>query len=358
MADHEEAVMSESEERIPAAPVDLAAVERYLARARDLREALGIPASAAIDARILAAGEHNMNFVFAHPSTGERFVLCVGCANQVELESPSRYEFDALRILLPSGRTPKPYWMDDGPKAPGRGVIVMEFLEGRPLDYRRPGDMHEAARILADIHNVPVPEGSRLMAPPDPLRDQFEECRRMFARYRGSSFEDPLVTRYVERFFERAERALALPVDPRDCAHIQNTEATADQFLVEDGEPGFMIDWEKPIVGEVAQDVAYFLAPTSTIWQDGPILTPAECEQFVSDYWNAIDGRFPRGGFDARFAAFSMTNNLRGVTWSCQAWVDYHDPDRPLKHDATFRRLGRYLSEEFLDHLDKHVLSQ
>lgn len=69
-------------------------------------------------------------------------------------------------------------------------------------------------------------------------------------------------------------RALALPVDPRDCAHIQNTEATADQFLVEDGEPGFMIDWEKPIVGEVAQDVAYFLAPTSTIWQDGPILTP------------------------------------------------------------------------------------
>ena len=65
MADHEEAVMSESEERIPAAPVDLAAVERYLARARDLREALGIPASAAIDARILAAGEHNMNFVFA-----------------------------------------------------------------------------------------------------------------------------------------------------------------------------------------------------------------------------------------------------------------------------------------------------
>lgn len=75
MADHEEAVMSENEERIPTAPVDLAAAERYLARARDLREALGIPASAAIDARALAAGEHNMNFVFAHPSTGERFVL-------------------------------------------------------------------------------------------------------------------------------------------------------------------------------------------------------------------------------------------------------------------------------------------
>lgn len=126
-------------------------------------------------------------------------------------------------------------------------------------------------------------------------------------------------------------RALALPVDPRDCAHIQNTEATADQFLVEDGEPGFMIDWEKPIVGEVAQDVAYFLAPTSTIWQDGPILTPAECERFVSDYWDAVDGRFPRGGFDARFAAFSMTNNLRGVTWSCQAWVDYHDPRPPAQ---------------------------
>lgn len=341
----------------PSAETDLAAARHYLADNRDLRMALDIPLSAEIQVRELASGEHNTNYLFTHPVTDARLVLRVGRASQIEVESPSRYEYEALRILAPSGRIPKPFWMDDSPNALGHGVIVMEYLEGRPLDYRRPNDMLEAARILADIHSVPVPAGSGLMMPSDPLRDQYEECRRMFSRYRGSSFEDPLVTRYVERFFARAEQALTSSADPRDCCHIQNTEATADQFLIANDKPGRMVDWEKPLVGEVAQDIAYFLAPTSTIWQDGPILPSDACERFIAAYWNAVDGRFPRGAFDERFAAFSMTNNLRGITWSCQAWVDYHDPDRPLKHDSTRRRLDRYLSKEFLDYLDAHVFS-
>lgn len=47
-----------------------------------------------------------------------------------------------------------------------------------------------------------------------------------------------------------------------------NTEAVSDHFLIPEDAPddGHMVDWEKPVVGEVAQDVAYFLAPTTTIW--------------------------------------------------------------------------------------------
>ena len=43
MADHEEATMSESEKRIPAAPVDLAAVERYLAAPETCARRWGSP---------------------------------------------------------------------------------------------------------------------------------------------------------------------------------------------------------------------------------------------------------------------------------------------------------------------------
>ena len=338
--------------------IDCEAAQRYVDESVRLREALRIARAARVEVRELAAGEHNANFAFSHPETGARYVLRVGCASQMDFESPSAYEFEALRTLEPSGRTPAPRYLDDGPDALGRGVIVMDLLEGRALRYDDPNDMREAARVLADVHSVRIPATSGLLAPADPLRDQFEECRRMFARYRGSAFEDAVVVRFVERFFERAERALEAPLDPADCAHVQNTETTSDQFLMNGaGRRGYLIDWEKPIVGEVAQDVAYFLAPTSTIWQDGPILSDEERSAFVRDYWEAVDGRFARGRFDERFRAFSMTNNLRGVTWSCQAWVDYHDPARPLKHEATLRRLRRYLSEDFLGYLDTHVFS-
>lgn len=59
--------------------------------------------------------------------------------------------------------------------------------------------------------------------------------------------------------------------------------------------------------------------------------------------------RFPRGSFDGRFGAYRMVNALVGVTWSCNAWVAYHEPARPLKNEKTLKLLPTYFSEEFLD---------
>lgn len=334
---------------------DTASVQAYLGRNRTLQEALEIARAVEASIRPLASGEHNMNYVLDLPD-GRRFVVRVNLASQLGLSDQVAYEHRALSILAGSGRTPQPHYLDASPDAPGNGVLVIDFLPGAQLDYENPGHMREAAAVLADIHSVPIPADAGLIAPPDPLIDQFDECRRMFSTYCGSAFEDASVVRHVDRFFQRAEEALCSACSSEDCTHIQNTEATSDQFLMnEPGQRGYMVDWEKPIVGEVAQDVAYFLAPTSTIWQNGPILDDERRARFVADYWNAVDGRFPQGNFEERFAAFSMMNNLRGVTWSCQTMVEYHDPTRPLKRDRTFKLLSRYLGEEFLTYLDKHV---
>lgn len=334
---------------------DAASVQAYLDRNQALREALGIAKSADLSIRPLAAGEHNMNYVLNLPD-GRHFVVRVNLTSQLGLKDQVAYEYRALSALAGSGRTPRPHYLDASPETPGNGVLVIDFLPGVQLDYENPSHMREAASVLADIHSVPIPADAGLIAPVDPLKDQFAECRRMFETYRRSTLAEASVARYVERFFERAEEALATACVPEDCIHIQNTEATSDQFLMnEPGKKGYMVDWEKPIVGEVAQDVAYFLAPTSTIWQNGPILDDERRTRFVSDYWNAVDGRFAQGNFEERYAAFSMMNNLRGITWSCQALVEYHDPTRPLKRDRTFKLLSRYLGEEFLAYLDTHV---
>lgn len=57
----------------------------------------------------------------------------------------------------------------------------------------------------------------------------------------------------------------------------------------------------------------------------------------------------PGGSFDARFPAYRMVNALVGITWSCNAWVEYRDPARPLRNERTLRLLSTYFSEEFLD---------
>lgn len=226
---------------------------------------------------------------------------------------------------------PHVFHVDSEPGIDGHGVLAMEFCQGRHLDFPAPGDVACAARMLADIHAVDPVRRQVLARPEDPLRAQLEECRRLFAGYRNTPFESVQVASFVERFFERAEHVAIAAGSPAGSGHVLNTEAVSDHFLIPEDAPddGHMVDWEKPVVGEVAQDVAYFLAPTTTIWSTDFVFTAEERDAFVHTYWQAVGGRFARGDFEARYAAYLMSNCLRGVTWSCNAWVEYHDPRAP-----------------------------
>lgn len=331
----------------------------YLAESSALRRALGIAPDAPLEPMPLGQGEHNANFWFSHPDSERRVVLRLNYASQLGLADQASYEFSALRELKPSGRTPAPLFLDDSKSIIGRGVIAMEFCEGGHLDYKREGDVREAAAMLADVHAVRPSASCRLLRPTDPLRAQFDEDVRLLSAYRSSAIAEERVVRRVERMLARAARSLDTPFDSADACHILNTEAIAAHFLIpQNGGRGRMVDWEKPIVGEVAQDVAYFLSPTTTIWDVDFLFPIADRKRFVEAYWEAVDGRFPRGGFDARFEAYTMTNCLRGITWSAAALVDYADPNRPLKNEKTSAVLGRYVSEEFLDYVEESFFSE
>ena len=76
---------------------------------------------------------------------------------------------------------------------------------------------------------------------------------------------------------------------------------------------------------------------------------PLVSEAFLDIYWAKVAGRFNQGSFEQRFDAYVKSNCLLGLTWSANAWVEYHDPARPLKNAKTFEKLKQYLSQEFLD---------
>ena len=348
---------------------DTTRAARYLRDNLELRVAAGAAPEDDLVPRYLGAGEHNLNYRFLVPSTGRAYVLRINVAKQPFHDDQVGYEFGALQALEASGRTPKPVYLDNEPGAPGEGAMVISFCEGDELDFDhlRPGDLRCAAQLMADVHAVPVEAGCRVFRPHDPLRELFGECLRHFDAYRSSAYEDLRITRWAERFVAAAERAMQTARDPRDCAHIVNTEPLPSHFLIPAraaveaagnasaagrfcNAPGSFIDWERPIVGEVAQDVAYFTASTTTFWDSDFLFPAADVDAFVEDYWRAVDGRFERGNFDERFRAFRMMTALRSTTWCCRALAAYSQPGAH-KTERIARKLSVYLGDEFLERL-------
>lgn len=357
---HREDVLARSDQ-------DKQLAARYLAENSELRQALGISSNAQLVPEYLGEGEHNRNFWFTDPSNGTRFVLRINVEPQPFHDDQVAYEFAALKLLEPCGRTPKPLYLDNSPEAPGKGALVESFCAGRQLNFDslQPHDIQCAVKLMADIHAVPLDEtsGASLFRPADPLRGLFDECVRRFKRYRASSCEDVRLTRWTELFLEKAQRALEAPCQPSECQHIVNTETLAAHFLLPENlqvtsmgpidNPGYFIDWERPIIGEVAQDVAYFVAPTTTFWDSGFFFTVDQTVEVVERYWQAVDGRFSRGGFDARYRAFLMMTILRSTTWLCKALPIYLGKAPGHMTERTRKKFPQYLADDFMEMLAK-----
>lgn len=322
----------------------------YLSTSDALRRRFDIDPGADLECSLLASGEHNANFTFRLPGSGTKLVLRVNFISQLGFENQIAYEAGALSLLEPCGRTPRLLFVDDSREVIDNGVLVEGFREGRMLDFAVEGDLARAANVMADVHALEICDDAPLLRCGDPLRSQFETSMHFLDVFRRSAYADDAALRRIDEFAEITRRALETLCSDSDVSHAINTEAVPSHFLMaRDPARDSFLDWEKPIVGEVAQDVAYFLSPTTTIWDTDTILSQDRRERFIDAYWTAVDGRFERGSFDRRLDAYVKSNCLLGISWSCNAWVEYHDPSRALINERTRKLLPTYFSEEFLE---------
>ncbi len=339
----------------------------YLANNEELRDRLGVHPQDVLTPHPLGEGEHNVNFWFsAGEDQGERdgnaqqrFVLRVNVLPQPFHACQVRYESDALAAVAASGCTPLPIYVDSSSTAPGKGVLVETFCPGRvfDLDDPHPDDLKRCARILAAIHSVPISEDCPLYRPTDPLQGLFDECMERFQLYRSSRYEDARITAWVDRFTnltaQAIQKAQAAPSEP----HIVNTETLASHFLLpEDSQTGWFVDWERPLLGDIAQDLAFFLAPTTTFWDSDRFFTAQDQEVFLGEYWKAVDGRFEAGAFEERFPAWKKVSALRAVAWCCKALIRYGGKGQHTTERAT-RKLPLYLSDDFQEMLLEECFS-
>jgi hypothetical protein len=326
-------------------------LEAYIEKS-NLKDTLGIPTAKKVVFRELAQGEYNMNYIFEHPISQKKMVFRVNTGSQMNIEHQIQYEYDALKFLRYSGRTPKPLYVDGSREFIDYGVLVMEFLEGRSLNYRT--DLPLAAEILADIHKVPVSGYNGFISPLNPLKAILDECNMMFQAYDVSPLGNSKIKKQIKRMLAYGGKRLNAQGDYTGYRCCINTELNSGNFLINGYEkPNYLVDWEKPLLGTPIQDLGHFLAPTTTFWKTDIILEQREVDKFLQMYLESIEGEFYIEDLEEQLELFILITCLRGITWTSMAWVQYQDPKRLIYNQDTFRKLESYVNEDFLEKIEK-----
>lgn len=316
------------------------------------RESLNIPKNSNIDCAKLAQGEYNINYLLIHPITKKKLVLRINSSSQMHLDNQIKYEYDALKFLEISNHTPKAIFLDDSKKHLDFGLLIMEFLEGKSLNYKK--DLEIAAISLADIHSLDASNNKKLLSPKNPLKAILEECNTMFGIYLNSPIGDKYIKNQIIRLLKCGEEKLTYQGEYKGYRCCINTELNSSNFLVNGlNKSNYIIDWEKPLLGNPIQDLGHFLAPTTTFWKTDIILNNSEIDYFVDKYIKAVNNRFSIENLKDSLDLYIAITCLRGITWCAMAWVQYKDNSKLIKNNDTFIKLESYLNKEFLDNIEK-----
>ncbi|MEL1136013.1 aminoglycoside phosphotransferase family protein [Desulfitobacterium sp. THU1] len=342
----------------------------------------------AVNVQFLAQGEYNMNYILS--ARDRKFVFRVNTGSQMNLDNQIGYEYQALDLLRDSGVTPLPLYLDAERTDIPYGCLVMEYLPGEPLNYAR--DLMKASQTFAKIHSLSFPKGKTdfLIQVNGPFSVIYDEVGNLLRTY----MECPRGNLKTKKLLEKVFLVSGDKVKDekyfgnQSWRAVLNTEVNSHNFIVNDEQGAcHLIDWEKPIYGEPAQDLSMFLIRTTTLWKRNVILSVEQEELFLESYLKSYQAFLLRQSFQdlydtsleptcfdraspekheqyyfglgsnfedlaptlrERVEMFKFFNLLRAISWCAMAWTEYTQPGRPLVNEDTFAKIQMYLDEEFI----------
>lgn len=302
--------------------------------------------------KFLAQGEYNMNFLIETPL--KKYVFRVNTGSQLQLDNQIQYEYDSLRFLEKSGVTPKVYFVDDSRFFFEHGVLMMEFLEGRPLQYNC--DLQKAAAIFSKIHSLPIEKGSHLIVEKHLFQARIEEGERLLENVWDSGAVDLKVKSIFEKLLDwtknNLEKEEYFIEDPWHV--VNNTEVNSHNFII-GKEHSYLIDWEKPVISDPAQDLTQFMAPTTTLWKTEYLLSREDKETFFQKY---IDGLTVEDrNIRDRVHLYTPYLLLRALAWCAYAFVEYQNPNKEIRNEDTLAKIKEFLQVDFMEKLLKEYIS-
>lgn len=304
----------------------------------------------------LAAGEYNENYLVQ--TDAETLVFRINHGTQLGLENQIGYEYTVLTLVAPSGVTPRPRRLCESHELFPRGVLLMEYLPGRPLDYRV--DLDGAAACFARIHATHYDAASgELVTQADPVGDIIRECEELLSRHPDHPL--PEAGRKIRTYMEHVRELARSSSFDGEALCIVNTEVNSGNFLVNETHEGNealgtdehtvrLVDWEKAVASVRYQDLGHFLVPTTTLWKSDFRFDRANRERFLRRYYELADPPVSFTELDRRTRVLEETILLRAFSWVYMAWAEYTSGARPLSNQDTFRTM-----ESYLEHIDEFL---
>jgi hypothetical protein len=282
----------------------------------------------------LAAGEYNENHLVV--SGGIKYLFRINHGSQINQADQIRYEYNVLKAVEPSGVTPRAFCVASS--SPLGGVMLMEFIPGRPFDFAR--DLNQVPPIFAAIHGLPVSE--TLVVQDTPILDIADESLQLLEK-----FPDHPMAEQKQRLLDYHEQVLQLNQEhgalfTNESLCMVNTEVNSGNFIIQENQ-GFLVDWEKAVISCRYQDLAHFLIPTTTLWKSDFRFTPEQRIDFLREYYRLVSPDFSFEQLEFKTAILERTILLRALSWCFMAYVEYTAPGRVLKDRVTFDKIKTYL---------------
>lgn len=273
----------------------------------------------------LAKGEYNLNYLLK--SDNRCLVFRVNMASQIGRTDQIVYEYKALQLLKESGVTPVPYFVDNSREFIDRGVSIMEYLHGKPLDYHK--DIEAAAHVFSAIHQIEVPpQNNHLIVERQPLSLIYDECMKLLQVYFTSKRANPHIQNFLKKVADWAktnkEKESYFLADP--CYCIVNTEVNSGNFIINRKNcTAHLIDWEMPRWGDPSTDLCHFCSPLTTLWKSGFKFKKDSASTFITGYKNRLNNVHLQSTLEDRIRLKMPFIYLRGISWSAMAWVNYQN---------------------------------
>lgn len=298
--------------------------------------------------KFLAQGEYNINYTIEDGIS--KYVFRVNTGSQIDVESQIRYEYNGIKRLQVSGVTPKAYFVDDSKDYLEYGLLIMEFLEGKPLNYST--DLNRAANIFSKIHSIDLKDTdfNIFIEEKEVLRDRIKEGKKLLKDFLASPIVSCELKNFFYKFLQWAEdnKANERYFKENKWQVINNTEVNSHNFIIGQ-EKSYLIDWEKPVISDPCQDITQFLADTTTLWKTDYILSKDEKENFFRNYEREVKSNYK--DIRERVNIYTPYLYLRALAWCAYAWLEYRNPEKDIKNQDTLNKIENYLQLDFMKRL-------
>ncbi len=300
----------------------------------------------------LSESKSNINFLI---DVGvEKYVFRLNKVSKLGLRNQIRYEYDALKTLERSYVTPTTFFLDDSTTFFDYGVLIMQFIEGRPLEYAR--DLQEAAKVFGKIHSLDTEkiDAKSFLIEENIIERSLKNSNENLKDFLGSPKIDINIKLKINELMEWADKNKSVEkyFKKDKWNAINNTEPHANNFIISDKKrKGYLIDWEKPLVCDPSVDIAYFLSPITTYLADKTTLSEDKMDDFFKTYIMYLD-KYDRDIVE-RVRLYAPYVYLESLSKIVNKFLNYDGQD-PIYTD--YNKIKDIMSIEFIQKLTKNIL--